>query len=267
MRFFAIRNRLKDSANTDQSHCMWTRMLVSSHLAALAFAGVAAAQGRVESNVVYGMYSGLALLLDVYVPNRPNGFGIITVPGTGWHLPTGYAGPGQKGRIYAPDSAALLAAGYTVFRLNHRAAPRFPYPAALEDAQRAVRYVRFHAGRYGIDPEHLGGWGFSSGAHLVALLGVLDGAGDVNDPDPVNRVSARFGTPPRVMRPLSGGSTSTCVGGSPGFASRVNSRVAGGAASSTRLHGLYRITGRTIREGYRPEWWTTFSAITQAVSS
>jgi acetyl esterase/lipase len=165
---------------------------ISIHLVSLGVPTAASAQARTELNVIYGMYSGAALLMDVYVPERPNGFGIITIAGTGWHLPTAYESPGQKERIYAADSAALLAAGYTVFQINHRAAPRFRYPAALEDAQRAVRFIRFHAARFGVDPARLGGWGFSSGAHIVALLGVLDGAGDPVDPDPVNRLSAKL---------------------------------------------------------------------------
>src|SRR5262249_37358531 len=37
----------------------------------------ASAQARVDRNVVYGMYSGTALLLDVHYPAKPNGFGII----------------------------------------------------------------------------------------------------------------------------------------------------------------------------------------------
>src|SRR5262245_56052157 len=40
---------------------------------------VATAQVRVEKNVIYGMFSGTALLLDVHFPARPNGFGIIHV--------------------------------------------------------------------------------------------------------------------------------------------------------------------------------------------
>ena len=46
-------------------------------------------QARVEQNVVYGMYSGLALLMDVYRPERPNGYGIIGIPGSGWNASLG----------------------------------------------------------------------------------------------------------------------------------------------------------------------------------
>jgi hypothetical protein len=48
-----------------------------------------------------------------------------------------------------------LEPGYTVFAINHRAAPRFRYPAQVEDAQRAVRFIRYHAKRYGIDPARI----------------------------------------------------------------------------------------------------------------
>lgn len=50
----------------------------------------AAAQPRVERNVVYGMYSGSALVLDIHYPARPNGFGIAFIAGSGWSAPLGY---------------------------------------------------------------------------------------------------------------------------------------------------------------------------------
>lgn len=37
-----------------------------------------------EANVIYGMYSGLALLMDVYRPARANGYGVVFIPGSGW---------------------------------------------------------------------------------------------------------------------------------------------------------------------------------------
>ena len=39
----------------------------------------AGAEERVERNVVFGMYSGLALLMDVYYPENPNGYGIVFI--------------------------------------------------------------------------------------------------------------------------------------------------------------------------------------------
>ena len=89
------------------------------------------------------------------------------------------------------EGKPLVDAGYTLFTINHRATPRFHYPAAVEDAQRAVRFVRTRAEDNGIDPDRIGAIGGSSGGHLVSMLGVLDGASDPDDESPINRASAR----------------------------------------------------------------------------
>ncbi len=119
-------------------------------------------------------------------------YGIVFISGSGWTRElsldaTPLKESGQED-IYA---VPLAAAGYTVFGINHRASPRFRHPAHLEDAQRAVRFVRHHADRFGIDPNRIGAMGGSSGGHLVSMLGVLDGAGAATDANPVNRESAK----------------------------------------------------------------------------
>lgn len=153
----------------------------------------ASAQARVEKNVVYGMYSGSALLLDVHYPARPNGFGIIFIAGSGWTAPLGYSARPLKEssqvEMYVPS---LTDAGYTVFALTHRATPTFRYPAPAEDVHRAVRFVRYNAMQYHVDPARLGGFGGSSGAHLIGLVTTMDGLGDPDDPDPINRVSSKL---------------------------------------------------------------------------
>ena len=150
----------------------------------------AEAQPRIEKNVVYGMYSGLALLMDVHRPDAPNGYGVILIAGSGWHSPLGYGAGGLKETRFSLWGEPLVKAGFTVFAINHRAAPRFHYPAALEDVQRAVRFVRHHAQQYGIDPNRIGGVGGSSGAHLIGLVAMIGAAGDASDSDPVNRQTA-----------------------------------------------------------------------------
>jgi acetyl esterase/lipase len=148
----------------------------------------------VERNVVYGMYSGLALLMDVHRPEagRGNGYGIVHISGSGWSAPLGLdARPLKEASHVEIEARPLVEAGYTVCSINHRAAPRFPYPAAVEDAQRAVRFMRHNAERLGIRKDRIGAIGGSSGGHLVSMLGVLDGSGDAEDESPVNRESAR----------------------------------------------------------------------------
>ena len=55
------------------------------------------------------------------------------------------------------------------------------WPAQLDDVQRAVRWLRANAGKYDIDPNHIGAFGHSAGAQLAALLGMED-TRDNSDP-------------------------------------------------------------------------------------
>ena len=146
----------------------------------------------VERNIVFGMYSGLALLMDVYHPETPNGYGVIFISGSGWTRELDYdATPLKESGQEALYAVPLAEAGYTVFGLNHRASPRFRHPSHLQDAQRAVRFIRHHAEEYGVQPERLGAMGGSSGGHIVSLLGVLDGDGNPMDPSAISRESAK----------------------------------------------------------------------------
>src|SRR5689334_13052834 len=167
-----------------------TLLLALSCAPVLAAKPAAPATPVVERNVVYGMVSGAALLLDVHRPAHPNGLGVIFISGSGWQSSTEYGATPLKEQQVGLWGPPLLAAGYTVFAINHRAAPRFHYPAAIDDVQRAIRYVRLHARDYGIDPARLGGVGGSSGGHLIGLAAMLASPGDPADADPVNRESA-----------------------------------------------------------------------------
>ena len=59
----------------------------------------------VEPNVVYGMYSGTALLMDVYKPAAPKGAGVIHVSGSGWTSPLAY----NAGQLKLADQSLLYA--------------------------------------------------------------------------------------------------------------------------------------------------------------
>jgi len=69
--------------------------------------------------------------------------------------------------------------GFVCFSLNYRlvTATDHRFPAQLDDVQRAIRWIRANAIRYGVDPNRLGALGASAGGHLVALLGTGVGLG------------------------------------------------------------------------------------------
>ena len=66
--------------------------------------------------------------------------------------------------------------GYAVASINYRLSHEAIFPAQIHDCKGAVRWLRAHAGEYGLDPARVGAWGDSAGGHLVALLGT---SGDV----------------------------------------------------------------------------------------
>jgi len=149
----------------------------------------------VHKNVVYGMHGGLALLMDVYEPAESNGHALLYIAGSGWHWPTDYGAGGIKDAVASGalggGGDVFAGAGFTVFVINHRQAPLFRYPAAVEDARRAVRYIRHHGNEYGVTEEAMAAFGISSGAHLVLMLALEDGAGDPESADEVERHSSK----------------------------------------------------------------------------
>jgi acetyl esterase/lipase len=111
--------------------------------------------------------------MTVYSPNGKNtGAAVVVFPGGGyqilaidlegtevcdWLTPKGITCVLLKYRVPAPRSSPLWGA--------------YPQsPMALEDAQRTVGLVRFHAAEWHIDPHKIGVLGFSAGGHLAAAI-------------------------------------------------------------------------------------------------
>ena len=81
--------------------------------------------------------------------------------------------------------------GVAGFVLKYRLGAKYHHPAELADAQRAIRTVRAQAAALGIDPAHIGMWGFSAGGHLTATAGTLYNQGPPAASDQIDRQSAR----------------------------------------------------------------------------
>jgi len=76
---------------------------------------------------------------------------------------------------YLPLAITLAKHGYVAATVDYRLAPRFRFPAAVEDVKAAVRFLRANAAKYNIDPKHIGALGGSAGGHLVLMLGLTAG--------------------------------------------------------------------------------------------
>jgi len=138
-----------------------------------------------QDDVIYGRKYATALTMDVFRPKQnANGLGVIFVISGGWFSTSEIDG-------VVPTFHPLLGHGYTVFAVIHGSQPKFTIPEVLQDMHRAVRYIRFHAKDFKIDPDRIGITGASAGGHLSLMQGTAGDKGDPNAKDPVDRVSSR----------------------------------------------------------------------------
>lgn len=149
-----------------------------SVLASAAFLLASAATlraGEILRDIPYGHAAGETLRLDVHVPDTPGPHPVaILVHGGGWSRgdKSGSDKPGDGADI-TPWFTPLTSANFTWFSINYRHAPQHRWPAALEDVQTAVRWIKAHAPDYRGDPSRIALFGHSAGGHLVCLAATL----------------------------------------------------------------------------------------------
>jgi len=124
--------------------------------------------------------------LTVYLPDagKATGAAMVICPGGGYaHLAA------HEGNDYALWLNQHGVAGFVLqYRLGSHG---YHHPAMLNDAARAVRWVRAHAGDYRIDLKRVGIMGSSAGGHLASTLATHFDAGDPAAADAVERQSSR----------------------------------------------------------------------------
>lgn len=125
--------------------------------------------------------------VHVYRPARADGSSLLVFPGGGYEfLSVQNEGLDPAERFNAERT--------TVFVLTYRLPPEGWSQrslVALQDAQRAMRLIRFRARDFGIDPERLGVLGFSAGGHLAADLAVSHASRVYGPVDAADSQSAR----------------------------------------------------------------------------
>ena len=159
-------------------------------LACLALCGAVplAAAPRIptQDGLVYGHASGETLTMDYYAP-RGQGMHPVAIVIHGGGYQRGDSKSGSE--AYCADF--LAPAGYAVFSINYRLAPKYPYPAMVYDVERAIRYLRHNAMQWNLDPNRIALVGGSAGGFLSNMVGLLNVAGDPGAADLVERESAR----------------------------------------------------------------------------
>lgn len=124
--------------------------------------------------------------LEIYLPPAAKAAGTAAVicPGGGYAVLDMI----HEGREMAEWLSSL---GVAAFVLKYRLAPRYRHPAMLQDAQRALRYVRTHAREFGVSAGRIGIMGFSAGGHLASTAATHFDSGNPSGADPIERASSR----------------------------------------------------------------------------
>jgi acetyl esterase/lipase len=152
---------------------------------ALLFAARAPADGpnagavAVERGITYATAEKEKLALDIAIPPGDGPFPcVVMFHGGAWQYGSrsdfsvgDKDNTGKRGPSWIEVAARK---GYVAASVGYRLAPKYKFPAMIEDARAAVRYLRANAKKYKIDPDRIGALGFSAGAHLALLCGMCD---------------------------------------------------------------------------------------------
>jgi acetyl esterase/lipase len=137
-------------------------------------------------DLIYADAGDRPLLLDLYLPSPADG----PWPVIAWV----HGGAWRAGSKENPRARRMVERGYAVASIGYRLSQEATFPAQIHDCKAAVRWLRAHAGEYGLHADRIGAWGASAGGHLVALLGTtgdppaLEGA--LGEQGPSSRVQA-----------------------------------------------------------------------------
>lgn len=116
---------------------------------------------------------------------KATGCGVIVCPGGGY----GGLAMDHEGRQIVEW---LNERGITAWILRYRLGSHgYHHPVQKSDVLRAVRVARSQAEEHGVDPQHIGVWGFSAGGHLVSTAATHFEPGDQAATDPIDKLSSR----------------------------------------------------------------------------
>jgi acetyl esterase/lipase len=118
--------------------------------------------GALKKDVAYVENGHARQKLDLRLPADPKGAPVVLwIHGGGW----------LTGSKENPPVAALTAKGYVVASMNYRYSTQAPFPAQLEDARAAIKWLRTHQTEFGYDGKRIAAWGHSAGGTMVSLIG------------------------------------------------------------------------------------------------
>ncbi len=128
--------------------------------------------------------------IAVFAPSARNATGqaVVICPGGGYGI-LAYDWEGTD--IAKWLNSKGITAVVLKYRLPNSKSNVVPHRSPLMDAQRAIRMVRAHAGRWKLNPDQIGIMGFSAGGHLASTAGTHFDKGNHQAADTIERFSSR----------------------------------------------------------------------------
>lgn len=123
----------------------------------------------IHGNIAYNSDTLKKHLLDIYLPAENKGKIplLVFIHGGGWISNDKYADMGYMTNTIAE----ILNSNIAIASIDYRFATQAPFPAILQDCNKAVAYLYDNANKYNLDKTRIALMGFSAGGHLAALMG------------------------------------------------------------------------------------------------
>ncbi|NEQ73825.1 MAG: alpha/beta hydrolase [Okeania sp. SIO2C9] len=136
------------------------------------FRGLPKKEVQTQRGIVFASPDGVDLKLNVYQPlvtQKLHNFPTVVIV---------YGGAWRQGSPdnYERFSCYIAAQGYSVIAIDYRHAPKYKFPAQIEDVRAALQYIQAHADNLKVDIERIAIMGRSAGGHLATLAAYEQGA-------------------------------------------------------------------------------------------
>jgi acetyl esterase/lipase len=142
-------------------------------ICAAAMAAAQAPQPRALRNLEYSHPESGPLSLDLYLPETGGPFPLIV-----W-IHGGAYRSGSKSGIWYKPILNQTQRGYAVASIDYRLSGVAKFPALVQDAKAAVRWLRANAAKYNLRADRIVAAGESAGGYQAAMLGASGGVAEL----------------------------------------------------------------------------------------
>lgn len=144
-----------------------------------------------HANIPYIKRDGLELHLHIISPVKNDNINklekypcIVYIQGSAWCK--------QDTFMNIPNLSKLAERGFVIASVEYRHTEIAPFPAQIQDAKTAIRFMRKNASRYNLDPENIFVFGDSSGGHTALMVGITEAVEELDTAD-YGEYSAKVG--------------------------------------------------------------------------